>query len=85
MTEMWYLRRLCFSKSTIQRQLGVLNWNPERENDLLYRRNREREKIIELTDVGSTLAEMHRSWFLKWDIARRRVGETVIQFGFCIH
>ena len=35
-----------------EKHLSTLHWNPERENDLIYRKNQERETIHELSDVS---------------------------------
>ncbi|KAF7722002.1 Structural maintenance of chromosomes protein 2 [Apophysomyces ossiformis] len=40
----------------LEKQLGILNWNPERENDLLYRKTKEQEKIAELRERQENLS-----------------------------
>ncbi|KAG0191422.1 Structural maintenance of chromosomes protein 2 [Apophysomyces sp. BC1034] len=39
----------------LEKQLGILNWNPERENDLLYQKSKEQEKITELRERQEAL------------------------------
>ncbi|KAI9316303.1 RecF/RecN/SMC [Dichotomocladium elegans] len=42
--------------SELERQVQSLNWNPERENDLIQRRNKEKEIIMELNDKAEMLS-----------------------------
>ncbi|KAI9488964.1 RecF/RecN/SMC [Zychaea mexicana] len=42
--------------SETENHLATLHWNPERENDLIYRKNQERETIMELSDRVENLS-----------------------------